>query len=75
MTKSMDELRGAISGWTTIRFAWNDKKSKYIEENIISELEYAIQDLEEQMEGMVLLAQRTEERVVEIERTGGNDGW
>lgn len=75
MTKSTDELRGVISSWRTISSAWKDKKSKYVEENVISELEYALQDLEEQIEGMVFFAKRTEERIEEIERTGGNYGW
>ena len=75
MNKSTDELRGVITSWRTISSTWKDKKSKYVEENVISELEYALQDLEEQVEGMVFLAKRTEERIEEIERTGGNYGW
>ena len=75
MAKSTNELRGVIRGWTSISSAWNDTKSRYVENNYISKLEYALQDLEEQMEDIILVGMQTENKIDEIERNGEAYEW
>ena len=75
MVKSADSLKGIISGWATICSAWNDSKSRYIEENVISILDDAINDIDSQLDEIALIAQKTEERIDEIERIGDGYGW
>lgn len=75
MMKSMDELKGIISGWASISSAWNDSKSNYIEENVILALEDTMHILETQMDEVSLISKKVEERIDYIERYGDRYGW
>ncbi len=75
MVKSTDELKSVISGWASISSAWNDSKSKYIENNVISILEESINDIETQLDEISVIIQKTENRIDEIERIGDGCGW
>ena len=69
MAKSTDELRSIISTWNAIGSDWNDTKSKDIEETIISKLESALWEIDEQIESMMLFGLQTEKQIEEIERS------
>lgn len=75
MAQDMDELSSIISGWLSIASVWDDKKSKMMEEMVISQLEHAVNDLGCQLEEIVLLGQNIEDEVTNIERTGELYGW
>lgn len=75
MMKSTDEIKGIIAGWASLCPAWNDTKSKYVEDNVISVLENAIVELENQMNAISMFSQKIEEKVEDIERIGDSYGW
>lgn len=75
MVRSTDELKGIISGWASVSSAWNDSKSKYIEDKVISILEGTINEVETQLDEIAVIAQKTEEKLDEIERIGDGYGW
>lgn len=75
MVKSVDALKGIISGWASVSSAWNDSKSKYVEENVISVLDGTINEIESQLDEIAVIAQKTEEKLDEIERIGDGYGW
>lgn len=75
MVRSTDELKGIISGWASVSSAWNDSKSKYIEDKVISILEGTINDVETQLDEIAVIAQKSEEKLDEIERIGDGYGW
>ena len=45
----LDELKSIIAGWTGICSAWNDEKSKKVENEVIYPLENAIRVLEDEV--------------------------
>lgn len=71
----LNELKGIVSGWTSIRSAWNDKKSQSVEDNVIFPLDNAIGVLEEQLGNVETLARSVEDEIDNIERTGEMYGW
>lgn len=73
--KMLDELKSIITGWTGICSAWNDKKSKMVEDEVIYPLENAIRVLEEELENVETLAHSVEDEIDNIERTGDGYGW
>lgn len=75
MVRSTDELKGIILGWASVSSAWNDSKSKYIEDKVISILEGTINEVETQLDEIAVIAQKTEEKLDEIERIGDGYGW
>ena len=75
MVRSTDELKGIILGWASVSSAWNDSKSKYIEDKVISILEGTINEVETQLDEIAVIAQQTEEKLDEIERIGDGYGW
>ena len=75
MVKSVDALKGIISGWVSVSKGWNDSKSKYIEENVILVLDGTINEIEAQLDEIAVIAQKTEESIDEIERIGDGYGW
>jgi len=70
-----DGLKSIISGWSDIRSVWNDRKSEFIEDSVISRLEEAVRDLTAQADEIALLIQNTEDELENIERTGDLYGW
>lgn len=75
MVRSTDELKWIISGWASVSSAWNDSKSKYIEDKVITILEGTINEVETQLNEIAVIAQKTEEKLDEIERIGDGYGW
>lgn len=71
----LDELKSIITGWTGICSAWNDKKSKTVEDEVIYPLESAIRVLEDELESVEVLAHNVEDEIENIERTGDIYGW
>ncbi len=71
----LNELKHIISGWTSISSAWNDKKSRSVEDEIMFPLENAIRVLEEQLENIKNLNRSVENEIENIERTGEMYGW
>lgn len=71
----LNELKSIVSGWTSIRSAWNDKKSQSVEDNVIFPLDNAIGVFEEQLGNVETLARSVEDEIDNIERTGEMYGW
>ena len=71
----LDELKSIITSWTGICSAWNDKKSKKVENEVIYPLENAIRVLEDELEGVEGYAHNVEDEIENIERIGDIYGW